>query len=115
MKPADVKAARAKLGATLGQFAELAGVSTRTVLGWEAGSRPGPTSWQAVLIRALTVSPRASEIVRVLDAAGLASAFAIGLEAALMDAAQLSADLDAQRPDKVPVTTTAQTAELFPA
>lgn len=92
MSPAEVKAARAKLGASGGQFAELVGVSIQTLAGWEAGNRPGPTSWQATLIRALTVSPRAGEIVRVLSANGLGAAYAMGLEAALTLAAGAASD-----------------------
>jgi DNA-binding XRE family transcriptional regulator len=112
MTTAEVKAARAKLGASQSQFAELVGVSLKVVLGWEAGAYPPPTSWQAVLIRALTLSPNAGEIVRVLQANGLACAYAMGLEAALTIAAGAASDvLAAQRPAKMPVTTTARTAE----
>ena len=112
MTSAEVKAARAKLGASQSQFAELVGVSPKVVLGWEAGNYPPPTPWQSVLIRSLTLSPSAGEIVRVLTASGLAAAYAMGLEAALTLAAGAASDvLAAQRPAQMPVKTTASAAE----
>lgn len=111
-----VLAARAKLGATAAEFAELVGVCSATVYAWEAGKRPGPSDWQLTMIWALTVSPRCGEIVRCLRANGLAAAFALGLEAALVKArsgAPLSADPAAQRPAQMPVMTTAEPAELL--
>lgn len=116
MSPAEVKAARLKLGASPSQFGELVGADIRTVLGWESGSRPGPTTWQAEMIWALTVSPRCREIVASLTACGVATAFCMALEAIIARArsgAPLSADPAAQRPAQMPVTTTAATAELF--
>ena len=112
MKPDEVKAARAKLGMSHAQFAELVGVSARTVMEWEAGGRIGPTSWQGVLIFSFTVSPRAREIARVLDSAGLGAAYALGLEAALVRARDhFSAELAAERSPQVPVLKAAGSAE----
>ena len=73
-----VEAARAALGASFDDFAQLIGVSPSTALNFERGHL-APTPAQRALMGALAKSPAAGETVRMLHAAGPVAALANAL------------------------------------